>query len=56
MYVVNEPNVNTPVNEPIPLIEPTHDNCSFVKMPVANGVADDNKTGKAGENHPIMQP
>lgn len=42
--------------EPIPAMDPAHDNCSVVSGPEVNGVSDDKSRGRAGENHPMPQP
>lgn len=50
------PEMSVPQMAPKLLIDPTHDNSSYVNGPVASGVLFDRSTGNADENHPMLQP
>lgn len=50
------PKMNVPTIDPKLLIDPSHDNSSFVNSPSIRGVFSDKSTSKAGESHPEILP
>lgn len=52
----SSPVKNVPIIAPRLLIEPTHDNSSYVNGPDTSGVLFDRSTGNSDENQPIFAP